>query len=40
MIWLHGYDLFRIGPYSLWALGAMQLKVNGVSDAMVQKMGR
>ena len=40
MIWLHGYDLQRIGPYSLRASGAMQLKLNGVSDAMVQKMGR
>jgi len=40
MIWLHGYDLQRIGPHSLRASGAMQLKLNGASDAMVQKMGR
>ena len=38
MIWLHGYDLLRIGPHSLRASGAMQLKLNhGVSGAMVQK---
>ena len=40
MIWLHGYDLLRIGLHFLQASGAMQLKLNGVSDAMVQKIGR
>jgi hypothetical protein len=40
MIWLQGYDLLRIGPHSLRASGAMQLKLNGVSDSMIQKMGR
>lgn len=40
MIWLQGYDLKRIGPHSLRASGAMQLKLNGVSDSMIQKMGR
>ena len=40
MIWLHGYDLLRIGPHSLPESGAKQLKLNGVSDAMIQKMGR
>ena len=40
MIWLHGYDLQRIGPHSLRASGAMQLKLNEASDVMVQKMGR
>jgi hypothetical protein len=40
MIWLQGYDLARIGPHSLRASGAMQLKLNGVSDSMIQKMGR
>ena len=38
MKWLHAYDFLRIGPHSLQASGAIQLKVNGVSDAMVQKM--
>jgi hypothetical protein len=27
MIWLQGYDLLRIGPHSLRASGAMQLKL-------------
>ena len=40
MIWLQGHDLLRIGPHSLRASGAMQLKLNGVSDSMIQKMGR
>ena len=40
MIWLQGYDLLRIGPHSLRASGAMQLKLNGVSDSLIQKMGR
>jgi hypothetical protein len=40
MIWLQGYDLLRIGPHSLRASGAMQLKLNGESDSMIQKMGR
>jgi hypothetical protein len=40
MIWLQGYDLLRVGPHSLRASGAMQLKLNGVSDSMIQKMGR
>ena len=40
MIWLHGYDLTRIGPHSLRASGAMQLALNGVSDSMIQKLGR
>ena len=37
---LHSYDLLRISPHYHRASGAMQLKLNGVSDAMVQKMGR
>jgi hypothetical protein len=40
MIWLHGYDLKRVGPHSLRASGAMQLKLNGLSDSMIQKLGR
>jgi hypothetical protein len=40
MVWLQGYDLSRIGPHSLRASGAMQLKLNGASDSMIQKMGR
>jgi integrase len=40
MIWLQGYDLNRIGPHSLRASGAMQLKLNGASDSMIQKLGR
>jgi hypothetical protein len=39
MIWLQGYDLLCIGPHSLPASGAMQLKVNGASDSMIRKMG-
>lgn len=38
MIRLQGYDLLWIGLRSLWASGAMQLKLNGVSDSMIQKM--
>jgi integrase len=40
MIWLQGYDLNRVGPHSLRASGAMQLKLNGVEDSMIQKLGR
>jgi integrase len=40
MIWMQGYDLRRIGPHSLRASGAMQLALNGVSDSMIQKLGR
>jgi hypothetical protein len=40
MIWLQGYDLLQIGRHSLHASGAMQLKLNGVSDSMIQRMGR
>jgi hypothetical protein len=40
MIWLQGYDLKRVGPHSLRASGAMQLKLNGLSDSMIQKLGR
>jgi len=40
MIWLQGYDIKRVGPHSLRASGAMQLKLNGVSDSMIQKLGR
>jgi hypothetical protein len=40
MVWLQGHDLLRIGPHSLRASGAMQLKLNGESDSMIQKMGR
>jgi hypothetical protein len=40
MIWLQGYDLAGIlGPHSLCASGAMQLKLNGVSDSTIQKNG-
>ncbi len=40
MVWLHGYDITLIGPHSLRASGAMQLKLTGVSDSMIQKLGR
>jgi hypothetical protein len=40
MIWLQGYDLLRIGPHSLRASGDMQLKLNGASDSVIQKLGR
>jgi hypothetical protein len=40
VVWLQGCDLLRIGPLSLRASGAMQLKLNGESDSMIQKMGR
>ena len=42
IIWLQGYvyDLLRTGPHSLYTSGAIQLKRNGVSDSMIQKMGR
>jgi hypothetical protein len=40
MIWIQGYDLRRIGPHSLRASGAMQLALNGISDSMIQKLGR
>jgi hypothetical protein len=29
-----------VGPHSLRASGAMQLKLNGLSDSMIQKLGR
>jgi integrase len=40
VIWLQGCDLPRIGPHSLRASGETQLKLNGVSDHMIQQMGR
>ena len=40
MIWLQGYDLLRTGSHSIRASGAMQLEFIGVSDSMIQKMGR
>jgi hypothetical protein len=35
-----GYDLCRIGTHSLRALGAMALKLQGVADSLIMKIGR
>jgi hypothetical protein len=39
-IWKNGFDIHRIGPHSLRASGAMQLKLNGVDIALIKKLGR
>jgi hypothetical protein len=39
-IWKNGFDIKRIGPHSLRASGAMQLKLNGVDMALIKKLGR
>lgn len=39
MIWWQSYDLKCIGPHFLWASGAMQLKLNRVSDSMIHRLG-
>ena len=39
MLWLQGYDWLRICPHSLPASSAMQLKLDGVSDALIQRRG-
>jgi hypothetical protein len=35
-----GYDLKRVGTYSLQALGAMAVKLQGVKDSLITKLGR
>jgi hypothetical protein len=39
-IWLEGFALNRIGTHSIRASGAMQLFLNGVSEAQIKKIGR
>jgi hypothetical protein len=35
-----GYDLKRVGTHSLRASGAMALKLQGVDDSLIMKIGR
>jgi hypothetical protein len=35
-----GYEQQRIGSHSICASGTMALKLNGVNDTMIQKLGR
>ena len=35
-----GYDLTRVGTHSLRASGAMALKLQGVDDSLIMKIGR
>jgi hypothetical protein len=34
-----GYEQQRIGAHSIHASGTMALKLNGVNDSMIQKLG-
>ena len=39
-LWMEGFDLTRIGPHSIRALGAMQLYLNNVPKATIMNIGR
>jgi hypothetical protein len=39
-VWMEGFALDRIGPHSIRAAGAMQLYLNGISEAKIMKIGR
>jgi hypothetical protein len=39
-LYSQGYPLKRIGAHSIRASGAMALKLNGVADSQIQKLGR
>jgi hypothetical protein len=39
-IWMEGFSLDRIGPHSIRASGAMQLHLNGITEAKIMKIGR
>jgi hypothetical protein len=39
-VWMEGFALDRIGTHTIRALGAMQLYLNGISEAKIMKIGR